>query len=107
MQFFLIFLGTIIIIRIFLYFRPTPSPTVKGFRFHHYIFGIIIALIGGIIQNLVVYAIGLGFFIDELGYLIIGGKTHEDNYSVSSILILVLFVILAFIFRNNLVFWIY
>lgn len=105
LQFFLTFLGAIVVTRIFLYFNPRSSPTIKGFRLHHYMFGIFIALTGGIIQNIFVYAIGLGLFVDEIGYLIIGGKTHEDNYSVTSILILVLLVVFAFILRNQILFW--
>ena len=65
-------------------------------------FGIVlipIAIFSNIIE---LYAIGLGLFIDELTYLLIGGKNHKDNYSPTSIIGTVLFVIIVFIFREKL-----
>lgn len=67
---------------------------------HHYMYGIVLILIGFLTHSIIVYAIGLGLFIDELSYLIISGKTHEDNYSRKSLLGTVFLIILVFIFRN-------
>ncbi len=39
--FFLVFLATVLVTRIYLYFWPIPSPTIRGFRLHHYMYGII------------------------------------------------------------------
>ncbi len=99
-QFFLIFLATILITRIFLFLRPIPSPTLGKFRTHHYMFGILGIVIGLFAHWLVVYAIGWGLFIDELMYLLMRGKNHEDNYSKISLIGTFLFIILVFILRN-------
>ena len=66
-------------------------------------YGLVAVVIGLITHSIIVYAIGLGLFVDELTYLLIGGKTHEDNYSNISLLGTLLFVITVFVFRNYLV----
>ena len=99
-QFFLIFLATILITRIVVYLRPVPSPTIGNFRLHHYMYGIVLIVIGLIASFMPIYAVGFGLFIDELTYLIIGGKTHEDNYSKKSLVGTLFFIILAFFFRD-------
>jgi len=63
-------------------------------------YGIILIVLGILITNTVIYSIGLGLFIDELGYIIIGGKTHEDNYSSRSLLFLISFIILIYLLRD-------
>lgn len=107
LYFFSVFLVTIIITRIFLYINPTPSPTIKSFRIHHYMYGLFLIPVGILLSNVAVYAVGVGLFIDEFGYLIIGGKTHEENYSKTSLILLIIFVILTYIFRNELLFWVW
>lgn len=79
--FFFVFLTTIVITRLFLFFYPFPAPTIGKFRVHHYMYGIVGILVGLSVQSILLYAIGTGLFIDELTYLIIRGKDHEDNYS--------------------------
>lgn len=89
--------------RLFLFLHPIPAPTIGKFRTHHYMFGILGVILGLITGSLVIYAIGLGLFVDELTYLLMGGKTHADNYSKISLMGTLFFIILVFIFRNNLV----
>lgn len=105
LYFFAIFIITILITRVFLYFNPIPSATIKGFRVHHYMYGFIIAPVGILLGNVAIYAVGVGLFVDELGYLIIGGKTHEENYSKISLVLLTISIILTYIFRKQLLFW--
>lgn len=94
--FFLVFIATLLITRIFLYFRPIASPTVGSFRLHHYMYGVVGMILGIAFNILTLFAIGLGLFIDELTYLLIGGKTHEDNYSKTSLIGTLIFVIIFF-----------
>ncbi len=101
--FFLIFLITIIITRVVIFFYPIPSPTIGKFRLHHYMYGILGIIIGLFLNSIIVYAIGLGLFIDELTYVLMNGKTHEDNYSKISLIGTLFFVILIFFLRNYLV----
>lgn len=103
--FFSIFIITIIVTRLFLFLYPTSSPTIGDFRTHHYMFGIVVAIIGILLKNISVYAVGFGLFIDELGYLLIGGTTHADNYSASSLILLGVFVVLVYMGRQHLIWW--
>ena len=105
LYFFVIFFITVIVTRVFLYLHPTPSPTINGFRTHHYMYGLILAPTGALLGSVTIYAVGVGLVVDELGYLLIGGKTHTENYSKVSLLLLGLFVILVYIFRKQLLFW--
>lgn len=102
-EFFLIFLCTIFLTRLFLYVKPIQSPTWGGFRLHHYMYGMLAVIIGLWIHSLGLYAIGFGLFVYELTYPIIGGKTHADNYSIRSLLGTTGFILLTFIFREYLV----
>ena len=101
--FFFIFVVTVVIIRLFLFLCPFSSPTIKGFRIHHYMYGLIGIIIGLVIHSINLYAIGLGLFIDELTYIIIQGKDHKDNYSLVSLLGTFLFVATVFVFKDYLV----
>ena len=68
-------------------------------------YGFILAIMGALVESVTIYAVGVGLFVDELGYLLIGGKTHEENYSKTSLFLLVLFVVFVYIFREQLLFW--
>ena len=45
----------------------------------------------------------MGIFFDEIGFILIKEKNHEDNYSPKSFMILIFFIILLFIFRKPIV----
>lgn len=77
--FFIIFLATILITRLLLYFKPIPSPTVKGFRLHHYMYGLLLMIIGALLKSTTIYAVGLALFLDEFPYLIHESGTHGDK----------------------------
>ncbi|MES2213456.1 MAG: hypothetical protein V4473_01275 [Patescibacteria group bacterium] len=99
----MIFLGTVIVTRIFLFLKPIPAPTIKGFRIHHWMYGVVGILITLLIHSLILYAVGLGLFVDELTYILIGGKSHKDNYSKISLFGTVIFVIIVFVARDYLI----
>ena len=104
---FLVTTISIVIIRIWVYLFPKPSPTIKNFRTHHWMYGalftIILFSISIFYQNLYLLAISIALFLDEIGFILIKGKTHEDNYSPKSFIILLIFIILLFIFRQVIV----
>ena len=106
LYFFTIFIITIIITRVFLYIKPMPAPAIKGFRMHHYMYGLFLVLIGILLGNVTIYGLGAGLFIDEFGYLLLNGKSHEDNYSKFSFLLLGLFIVLVYVFKKQFLFWI-
>ncbi len=103
--FIIIFISTILATRIFLYLKPTPSPTIKGFRLHHYMFGLILILVGMLLTNITIYAVGLGLFIDELPYILLKGKNHKDNYSTKSLLGVLILMIVVILLKDYLVFF--
>src|SRR3989344_7468581 len=98
-QFFLIFLSTILITRLFLYFRPIPALTIKGFRTHHWMYGLIGVPIALISHSLIIYAVSWGLFVDELTYIIIQGKDHKDNYSKVSLVGTLVFIVIVFFLK--------
>ncbi|MCI9280940.1 MAG: hypothetical protein HFI49_01600 [Bacilli bacterium] len=106
-KYFLFTMVTIIITRVVVYIFNKPSPTIKNFRTHHWMFGLLfIILLFGISNyytNIYLLAISTGVFLDEIGFIIMRGKDHEDNYSPKSFMILLIFILLLFIFRENIV----
>lgn len=108
-QFFLFTTISILLIRVWVYLFPKPSPTIKQFRTHHWMYGllftIILFCISNIYTNLYLLSISVGLFLDEIGFIIINGKTHEDNYSPKSFLILLFFIIILFIFREKIIYF--
>lgn len=106
-KYFLLTFITILITRAVVYIFNKPSPTIKSFRTHHWMFGlfftIILFCISSFYTNIYLLSISMGIFLDEIGFIIIRGKTHEDNYSPKSFMILIFFIILLFIFRENII----
>lgn len=106
-KFFLFTLITIIITRVFVYIFNKPSPTIKNFRTHHWMFGLLFTIllffISKFYTNVYLLSISMGVFLDEIGFILIKGKTHEDNYSPKSFMIIMLFILLLFIFRENII----
>ena len=103
--FFLTFLATVAITRLFIFVYPVPAPTFGKFRTHHYMYGLVGILAGLVLHSVLIYAIGLGLFIDELTYLLMRGKDHQDNYSKISLLGTLFFVIIVFVFKDYLILW--
>src|SRR3989344_4495518 len=101
--FFPTFLATVAITRLFIFVYPIPAPTFGKFRTHHYMYGLAGILVGLVFHSILIYAIGLGLFVDELTYLIMRGKDHKDNYSKISLFGTLFFVIIVFLFRDLIV----
>ncbi|MBI4918666.1 hypothetical protein HY837_01960 [archaeon] len=99
--FFSVFVLTILATRFFVFFYPISSPTLYGFRTHHYMFGLVLAPLGFFLGNLTIFAAGTSLFIDEFTYILIGGKSHEDNYSWQSLFGTAIFVFLVFLFKEK------
>lgn len=106
-KFFLFTTITILITRVLVYIFNKPSPTIKNFRTHHWMFGLVFTIIlfciSSFYTNIYLLSICMGVFLDESGFIVIRGKTHEDNYSPESFMILIFFIILLFIFRESFV----
>lgn len=106
-KYFLFTIITIVFTRILVYIFNKPSPTIKNFRIHHWMYGLIFTIIlfciSSFYTNIYLLSIGMGIFLDEIGFIIIRGKTHEDNYSPKSFMILMFFIVLLFLLRENII----
>ena len=106
-RFFLFAIVTILLTRVSVFIFNRPSPTIKNFRTHHWMYGllftIILFCISRFYKNVYLLAISMGIFLDEIGFILIKGKTHKDNYSPKSFIILIFFIILLFIFRETII----
>lgn len=100
MYFFLIFIGTIVLMRLLLLSRQVHSPTIGGFRLHHYMYGIMLIGLSVIISSTTLFAIGLGLFVDELPQVIRNKWTWDDYYSLNHSICVLFIVVLFFVFRN-------
>ena len=106
-QFFLIFLGTIAVTRIVLLSKK-GSPTIRGFRLRHYMYGAVLITFSFLIHNLVVYAIGIGLLVDEIPLIFAKGPGHreedwrglQDYFSPWCIASVLMLVFIIYIFRN-------
>jgi hypothetical protein len=98
-----IFFCTIAGIRILLFVRPTSGVTVAGVRIHHYVYGLIGTPVALLLHSLPLYAVSLALVVDELTFVLIRGTTHEDNYSLTSIMGTLILILLAYLFRSILV----
>lgn len=85
-----LFIGTILISRLWLLIMRklifkinfiNSSPTIKGFKIHHYMYGIIMVTTGFVLKSEYLIAIGMGLFIDEVIPLIkYGNNFNEKQY---------------------------
>lgn len=98
--FFLILLATVAVTRIWLYSRPMGSPVIRGFRVHHYMYGLALVVIGIIAHSVIPYGIGFGLIIDEVPLVLFKPTASWDEYeskkSFTALLVVLLFV---FMFR--------
>ena len=97
---FLTLASAVSVIRLWLFVWPQSGPTIGSFRVHHYLVGLFLSLGGIGAHSIYLYSIGLGLFVDEIGFILISGKTHEDNYSFASLAGTLALVVVAFVSRS-------
>ena len=68
------------------------------------LFTILLFFISNFYTNVYLLSISVGVFLDEIGFILIKGKTHEDNYSPKSFMIIMLFILLLFVKPLNRIF---
>lgn len=73
-----VLLATVAVARIFLHLRPTRSPTVGGFRIHHWMTGVAVLAVGFVGVSPVIGGVGAGLFLDEAVYIVRRGNSHAD-----------------------------
>lgn len=106
--FYLIFVLTILIIRLEVFLSPTNKMIVYGIRINHFLIGVVLILISLFLSKsfnlskIILFPIGLGIVADELIFMIFGNRTINDYWSVYSITGLILSMAIIFMFRKKL-----
>jgi len=104
------FIATLLITRVGVFFfvlwldkigKPRPETEFFGIRIHHYIYGIILMLIAIAIKSPILLGVGLALFVDELPFILMQGETHEDNYSITANIGVIIFGVLVMIFDQE------
>ncbi len=94
-MYFALFLATILITRVWLWFTKISSPTIRGFRMHHYMYGIVLILTAWLLKNPAVYAVGLALLVDEAPVLMKKGwQWHEYDSTYCRVGVLVFTVVI-------------
>ena len=103
----MVVLGVIAATRLFL-LTKVASPTIKGFRVRHYMYGLVLIVLAFLINNITIYAIGFALFIDELPLILLKGPGHkeehwrgyEDYYAPWCVAGVLVLIFLTYLFRN-------
>jgi hypothetical protein len=100
--FFYIFLATILFTRIFLYFTHWSAGYIGPFRLHHYMYGIVLILLGLALRNVWIYGIGWGLVVDELMIFPTHATTWAEYYSPIFLIGTGVFAVTVFFLRKYL-----
>ncbi len=103
MKFFGIFLATIIVTRLFLWFLPVQTPDIGSFEVHHYMYGLILIAIALLSRSLPLYGIGVGLVVDELMIFPLAATTIQEYFSPLFLAGTVLWIALVYMYRHTLV----
>jgi hypothetical protein len=100
--FFLIFLVTIVVTRFGLVTQKIYSPTIKGFKLHHYMYGVVLLILAFFTKNIFLYAIGFALFLDEFSLVLFVHKKWKwkDYYEKWSFIDLLIIILVVFMSRD-------
>lgn len=110
--FFWVIFGTVIVARAYLHGASllrrklgrnlVPHPSLRGVRIHHYVYGMVLCLIGLYIRSVGLIAIGFGLIADEV-WFVVGLHGDDTRYlSRSSLIGSAVMLLIVFLFRNQL-----
>jgi hypothetical protein len=105
--FFIIVLSTVVLTRLWLLLKPISSPRLKGFKLHHYMYGLVVVGISVIFSNITLYGIGFGLIVDEMPLFLTykNNNYHWKEYnSLLSRLGVVFCLLLLYFFKKYLIF---
>ena len=103
---FVIVLSTVVLTRLWLLLKPISSPRLKGFKLHHYMYGLIIVGISIFLSNIILYGIGFGLIVDELPLFLRYKNNHfhwKEYNSIYSRLGVIICLVLVYIFIKYLI----
>ena len=92
-------------------FPKRPKTFIAGLHIRHYLYGIVVALIGFFMKNMWVYAIGLGLIADEIILVIAKGpglkdeqwRGCEDYFTPWSVAAVFVITLIVYVFRNAII----
>ena len=90
-KFYLVILSTVVFMRIAVMLVPNIDITIFGLIIHHLWFGILVAGIGYMMRkknkqlSLYLIAIGVGLFIDDLIFILLGGGGDVEYWALPSL----------------------
>ncbi len=107
-MFSVILLLTIVVVRLILHFTRIKSPTIKGYRMHHFHYGILMMVVGTILQSVPLFSIGYGFYVDEKPCIFhygsnFGYKEYSSLKSIKSVFIYCLFSVIIFCMMDTII----
>jgi len=106
--FYILFVLTILVIRLEVFIFPANKIMIDGLRVNHFWIGAVLVLFSlFLLKNynalkIIIFPIGLGLVADELTFMIFSHRTSNDYWSVYSIAGLVIIMIMVFVFREKL-----
>lgn len=103
--FFSVFLFVLVVVRVALFYKPIQLPKIKGRDLHPYMFGIVIIILGAVLEHVTLYGLGFALFVEELPWLMLRRKNRVDGYAPKASLILLGLILVIFLFRNTIVFF--
>ncbi|MEK6918122.1 MAG: hypothetical protein AABW51_04195 [Nanoarchaeota archaeon] len=98
---------TIILVRLKVFLFPTHVQ-LFGVIIHYFWIGAIFLVLGYLVSKsyfyvkLLLISVGLGLFIDELAFMILGGGSFPQYWSIYSILGVVCLLLLSYLTRKDL-----
>lgn len=106
--FFLTVLIVVLGSRLSVFFVPEVDILVFGFVVHHFWFAIPFLALAGIVRKkyshitIFLYAIGVGFIVDQLAFMLLGGGKDQEYWSLPSLVGTVIVLSIVFFCRKKL-----
>lgn len=106
--FYLVFLITIFLIRLWVIIFPERDTYFLGFLIHHLWYGIILLLISFFIPRKSIFkiylsAIGLGFVIDQMIFMLLGAGRDKEYWALPSLLGTIILIISIYPLRRKII----
>lgn len=105
--FYLITVLTVVAIRTEVFLFPARQLVVYGVLVHHFWIGVALILLAVVLSKkystavTVLSSIGLGLVADELIFMLLGGGTVHDYWSIYSVWGVIVVMVIIFIFRRS------
>ncbi len=96
--FLIAYIATVLLTRIATYLKPQTRFTLKQTAIHHFWLGIALLLVSLVFTGLIrvlIFAVGLGFVVDELLFMILGGGDAKRYWSKKSMVGALLFSVIV------------